>query len=202
MNVIWLLILTTLAAPTDAASENQRFMSLHRQWRETHLAALRKQAPVDALLVFAPDQGRAWIEREGKVDPQESEPLPTDLEWSAYLIGDEGVTEIPFPVRLNRPRVSIRKGDPTEEILIVGVGKDRSWRCSIATTEGGHVMHVGGGSPVSSITYRKSPQESAPKPDEPRDSMLVPEEHPVRKWTDSIRNEHFSIRVIRTTAPE
>lgn len=207
MNLIWLLILTALAAPRGSAAvqsavaDSDRFMALHRQWRETHLA-VRRKAPVNALLVFDPGRGQAWIDRDGQIDAKEREPLPTGLEWSAYLISDEGATEIPFPVRLNRPRVNIRKGDLTEEILIVGAGQERSWCCSIATTEGGHVMHAFGGSRISSFTFRKPPRESTPKSDERRDSMLVPEENPTRKWADSIRNKHFSIAVIRTTAQD
>jgi len=200
-----LLIMASLAAPGNSAAENlrvvmenQRFVSLHRKWWETHQTALRRQESANTLLVVDPGQKGAWIETDGQVDAKDIEPLPAGLEWFAYLITEEGIAEIPFPVRLNRPRFDPTKGDDAEEILIVGFGKMRSWQFSVATAEGGHVMHVGGGSPISTMTWTRRERKSAPRPDERRLSMLVTDGNPPRTWTDSIQNEHVSIRVVRT----
>jgi hypothetical protein len=200
MNLAVLLLMSAVSAPPNAASEHKRYIALHHDWQRIHETATRERTPANACLVLDPRVGAVWIEKDGKTDSRDVQALPSGLDWSAYLVTPQGVTEIPFPVRLNRPDADVRNDDDTEQIWVVGSGKDESWQFSVSASPVGHAFHVGSGSPISSITVTVPHLNAATRNEPPRESILVSGRPQRRKWADVVRNEWFSVNVVRSAA--
>ena len=202
MNLAIMLLIAAVSAPPDAVVENERYMALHREWQRIHESNANEKTPANAVFVIDPREGTVCIEKDRTIEARDTRVLPSGLNWSAYLITPQGVTQISFPVRLKRPRTNIQIDDDTEHIWIVGSAKDRSWQCSVSATPAGHAFHVGSGSPISSINVTIPVLKAAPKQDRIRDSMLIAENSRALKWADALRNQWFSVNLVRTaTAP-
>ena len=116
MNLAVMFLVAAVSAPPDAASEHERYIALHHDWQRIHETAARERTPANASLVFDPREGAVWIERDGKKGSRDVRALPSGLDRSAYHVTPQGVTQIPFPVRLNRPDADPRNDDDTEHI--------------------------------------------------------------------------------------
>src|SRR5262245_43598216 len=114
---LWLL-LVALSVPNDSMAENQRFVALYHQWQRLHESAATDEVRANSYLIVEPREEAVWIETDGKIESDAVQPLPRGLEWSAYLITSQGVTQISFPVRLSHPRSIVENDDEAEEIWI------------------------------------------------------------------------------------
>ena len=202
MNLAFMLLMAVVSAPNDAAAEQQRFLALHHEWQRMHRSAAKAQIPARAFLLVDPREKAVWIEKDGKVDARDILPLPAGFEWFAYHLTPRGLTQISFPVRLNHPRPDLQNDEDSESIIILGMGKDRSWRCTISASQSRRFFHVGSGSRISSMTFTMPALKAALLRDPLRDSMLVSNSPHAKKWADTIRNRWLSITVKRiATAP-
>lgn len=212
MKLAMMLLVVAVATPdiTRAQSElhkqslaeveqHKKYLALHHEWQRLHESRTQEPSSANAQLVIDPREEAVWIEKDGKTDARDVRALPSGLEWSAYHVTTQGVTEIPFPVRLNRPRDRIQNEDDTEVIWIVGFGKGRSWQFSVSASPAAHAFHVGSGSPISSINVTMPRLKAATPQALPRDSMLLPGSPHPRKWSDDVHNKYFSVHVQRAT---
>jgi hypothetical protein len=195
MNLVAILLMAAASAPKDFDAEHQPYIALNHEWLRIHKTAERAGSPADACLVLDPTKEAVWIERDGKIDLRNRQPLPAGLDWLAFIVTPEGVAQVPFPVRLNRPRPDPQDEQNAETIWIVGSSKEQSWQFNVSAGPGGHMFHVGSGSPISSIKIPIPRLKETARKAPPQDSILV-SPNSQRKWVDSIRNRWITVDVV------
>ena len=176
-------------------AEMKPILDLHFGFRQIHNTARQKNAVAEAFLVFDPQKGAAWIENHGKIDPTQVRTLPAGLKWNAYLVSQQGVAEVPFPVRIRNLSPSVKVDDPNESVWIVGSGKKHGFACGFGGPSGDMQMHE----IASTITLNPQlpPAPALPSAEESGESILVNGSPQPRKWTEGIATKQFVINIKR-----
>jgi len=142
-------------------------MKLAETWRSTRPRMGEVVKPYNVKLVLDTEVPALWIERDGKVQPEEKVTLPKGMNWSVEYVTPKGRTFLSSPVVLKQ-RGDTSKINIAQEVVYV-----EGW--FPGTTQGMHfsIRHSGTScgmhKPTRSMISLKEPK---PQPDSINESFL------------------------------
>lgn len=175
---------------TDQIAEQKSYVALHQSFRD------RQDIDGDTDLVVDPRERTMWLEKDGRVIKSEVQRLPSGMRWTAFHQTQNGLAEISFPVRIDRPRNDVDDDGESESIYIIGVGKKRTMNMIFSATLNGNAFNVGFCSGVRSMQLNLPNKDVTNSNAEAR-MMLLPNTPHKLKYLESLELLGIPIRIIR-----
>lgn len=188
---IALLLTTHNVLGADRVEELRSYTALHHSFRDL------QNKDGDTNLCIDPREGAMWLETKGRIIPSEVRRLPSGMKWKAFHVTQDGLAEIVFPVRIDRPREDVTAVRDTEAIFVLGVGEKEGMNLSFsAAPSGKNLFNVGLGSGIRSMEIRLPQKETNYKIQKDL-LMLLPSTPHELKYAEALELLGIPVRIVR-----
>ncbi len=174
----------------DRIEEQISYTALHQSFRDL------QDKNGDTNLCIDPREGAMWLETNGRIVPSEVRRLPSEMKWKAFHMTQDGLAEIAFPVRIDRPREDVIEICESEGIFVVGVGKKETLTMSFSATPSGNSFAVGFQTGIQSMEIRL-PQKDTSYELQKELLMLLPRTPQELRYVESLELLGIPVRIVR-----
>jgi hypothetical protein len=137
-----------------------------------------------------------WLETNGRIIPSEVRRLPSGMKWKAFHMTQDGLAEIVFPVRIDRPREDVKTVRESEVIFVVGVGEKETLNMSFSATPSGNGFGVGFHTGIRSMEIQL-PQKDTSYELQKDLLMLLPSTPHELKYAEALELLGIPMRIVR-----
>ena len=187
---IALLLTANNVLGADRIEEQRSYTGLHQSFRDL------QDKDGDTNLCIDPREGAMWLETNGRIIPSEVRRLPSGMKWKTFHMTQDGLAEIVFPVRIDRPREDVKTVRESEVIFVVGVGEKETLNMSFSATPSGNGFGVGFQTGIRSMEIQL-PQKDTSYELQKDLLMLLPGTPQELKYVESLELLGIPIRIVR-----